>query len=459
MSTTIAAISTALSPAGISVIRISGDDAIQIADNVFRSDKKSLREMPGYTCAFGGAFHHDRKIDEVIASVFRAPHSYTGEDVVELSCHGGVAVTREILRLIYSAGAVPAAAGEFTKRAFLNGKLNLIEAESVMSIISADSAEQARAAVDIKDGHLSRRINTVKSSLLHTAAHLNAWADYPEEDIPEVTPDAICASLTAAENDLRAILKGYDDGKLLGEGVNTVIIGKPNVGKSTLMNLLSGYDKSIVTSIPGTTRDVIEERINLGGFRLNLIDTAGIRETADEIERIGVDRARQKLSAASLIICVFDSSQPQDIEDEAVLSLLNEAVPAIAIYNKSDLGITHKPNGTLFRSTFTISAKNSSESEREAFITGLEQALSAIFMGDERYDTASALVYNERQRSLTERALTAVNHAYEATVRGETLDAVTIAIEDAIELLCELTGERVTDEVVDRVFHSFCVGK
>lgn len=245
--TTIAAISTAKASAGISVIRISGDDAIPIAERVFTANSdKALSEMKGYTCALGAAYADGEKLDECIATVFRAPHSYTGENIVELSCHGGLYVTNRVLRAVYDAGAEPAQAGEFTKRAFLNGKLDLVEAEAVMDIIAARSRGAVKAALSVKDGALSKRIDEVKTALLSKAAHLSAWADYPEEDIPEVEDNELSAALQNALEELSAILKSYDNGRLLRDGIDTAIVGKPNVGKSTLMNLLAEIGRAHV---------------------------------------------------------------------------------------------------------------------------------------------------------------------------------------------------------------------
>ena len=452
--TTIAAISTAKAAAGISVIRISGDGAIAVGDAVFtaKSDKK-LSDMKGYTCALGTAHADGEPLDECIASVFRAPHSYTGEDVVELSCHGGVYVTARVLRAVYDAGAVAAEPGEFTKRAFLNGKLDLIEAESVMDIISARSRGAVRAALSVKEGALSRRICDIKAALLNKAAHLSAWADYPEEDIPEVEDGALRSALSSAEDELGEVIRGYDNGRILKDGVDTAIIGKPNVGKSTLMNLLAGYDRSIVTSIAGTTRDVVEESVNLDDLVLNLSDTAGIRSTDDEIERIGVDKAKGRLNSAALVLCVFDASQPLTDEDKDIIAAVGGA-PAIAILNKSDLPVTADRSEieAHFGAVIPMSAKKAE---------GINELIAAIkkMCAADGIDTSSALIYNERQRSLAIKTRQSVHEALIALNAGVTYDAVTVSIEEAIAALCELTGERVTDEVVDRVFHSFCVGK
>ena len=454
MSNTIAAISTAQASAGISVIRISGDSAVIIGDRVFRAkSNKTLREMKGYTCALGAAYADGEIIDECIATVFRAPLSYTGEDVVELSCHGGVYVTARILRALYDAGAAAAEPGEFTKRAFLNGKLDLIEAESVMDIISARSHRAARAALNVKDGALSRRIAEIKNELLLKAAHLNAWADYPEEDIPEVEHDALGSALAAAADDLRALINSFDNGRILKDGVDTAIVGKPNVGKSTLMNLLAGYDRSIVTAIAGTTRDVVQESVSLDDLVLNLSDTAGIRTTADEVEKIGVDMALRRMNSASLILCVFDSSQELTDEDFEIISAAQEA-RAIAILNKCDLPL--KTDRSFIEEKFSAVIEMSAK--KAEGISQLIEAIKECCISGE-VDTNSELIYNERQRTLAKAALDSVADAQNALTAGMTYDAVTVSIEDAIASLCELTGERVTDAVVDRVFHQFCVGK
>ena len=452
--TTIAAISTAKATAGISVIRISGEDAIPIAETVFTAytDKK-LSDMKGYTCALGAAYADDEKLDECIASVFRAPHSYTGENVVELSCHGGLYVTNRVLRAVFDAGAEPAQAGEFTKRAFLNGKLDLVEAEAVMDIISARSRTAVKAALSVKDGALSKRIDAVKTALLSKAAHLSAWADYPEEDIPEIEDDELCGALENALEELSAILKGYDNGRVLRDGIDTAIVGKPNVGKSTLMNLLAGYDKSIVTEVAGTTRDVVEESVNLDDLILNLSDTAGIRETEDVVEKIGVDKAKNRMNASSLILCVLDGSKELTEEVEELIEEIGDT-PAIAILNKADLPrfiditLIHKH----FTTVIPMSAKRSE---------GVAELIKAIkqICAIEDFSSTDALIYNERQRNLTKKAFDSTREALTALDIGMTFDAVTISIEEAVGYLCELTGERVTDEVVDRVFHNFCVGK
>ncbi len=451
--TTIAAISTAMQNSGISVIRVSGNKAIEICDRVFKAKSgKKLFEMKGYTAAFGNIYSNGEMIDECIATVFLEPHSYTGENVVELSCHGGLCVTKEVLRTLFENGAVAAEAGEFTKRAFLNSKLDLIEAQAVMDIINAKSKNAVKAAVKIKEGALSKRIQNIKSDLSQKAAHLCAWADYPEEDIPQVSFSNLKEALTEAENKLEVILEQYDNGKILKDGINTVIVGKPNVGKSTLMNLLSGYDKSIITDIPGTTRDIVEENVNLGNITLNLSDTAGIRHSKDLVEQIGVDKAKERLKTASLVLCVFDLAETLSDEDRQILSLI-DGTNSIAIFNKSDLEkkLDTKEIESKVKSKVYMSAKFDDvevlkkEIERVCEITD--------------FDENESLIYNERQRSLTLNAKKSIREAIDALDMGITLDAVTVSIEDAISSLAELTGENVTDSIIDQVFHTFCVGK
>lgn len=454
MEKTIAAISTASGEAGISVIRISGDRAFDIAENIFRPlNNKNIKTMKGYTCAFGAVYDKDNnKIDECILSVFRKPHSYTGENVIELSCHGGYIVTKNVLRTVFEYGASPAEPGEFTKRAFLNNKIDLTQAEAVMDIISAKSDFARKAAVNIKDGALSKKINDIRNILIDKAAHLEAWADYPEEDIKEINEDELLSSLFDVKEKCLDLIKNYDSGQFIKNGINTVIVGKPNVGKSTLMNLLTGYEKSIVTNIPGTTRDIVEETISLGNITLILSDTAGIRESEDVVEKMGVDKAMKKIKNAHMIIAVFDSSVELDDEDKKILETIKD-IPSIIVINKTDL--ENKIDDNIFdkyENVIYMSAKN--ENGLDKLIDKAEE-----IAGIKNFDENSALIYNERQRNLVYETVDSVDEAINALEIHMTYDAVTISIESAIEKLLELTGERVTETVVDKVFHNFCVGK
>ena len=452
--TTIAAISTAQGEGGIGVIRISGENAVEIADRVFQSvSQKKLCDMKGYTAAFGKIVSNGEALDEAVALVFRAPHSYTGEDVVELSCHGGVYITQQVLRAVLSAGAKPAQAGDFTKRAFLNGKLDLTGAEAVIDIITAKSRSAARAALSIKDGALFRRVNAVKDNLLTLAAHLSAWADYPEEDIAEVTDDDILSVCKSAQEELTRLLGTYDSGQTVKEGIDTVIAGRPNVGKSTLMNLLSGYEKSIVTEIPGTTRDIVEDTVVAGDVILRLSDTAGLRETGDVVEKIGVDRAKQRLEQCGLLLAVFDNSRPLEDFDFHLLKTAKD-VPTIAIINKTDLPNQldiSKISDCVSKIIFISAATGEGKDE-------LIRAIAEL-AGTDQLNPSEGILANERQRANVAAALQAVNEATEAVTMGLTYDAVTVTLEDAIGALLEMTGERTSDEIIDRVFHNFCVGK
>ena len=454
MEKTVAAISTANGPGGMGVIRISGEKAFEITDRVFRSvSGKKVCQMKGYTASFGRIEEDGQMIDEAVVLVFRAPHSYTGENVAEISCHGGMYVTKRVLRAVLSAGAAPAQAGEFTKRAFLNGKMGLTEAESVMDIISANGAQAARAALSVHEGSLRKRIDLIKDRLVELAAHLAAWADYPEDEIPEISGTELEEGLLETRDKLRELLDGYDTGRIIKEGIDTVIVGRPNVGKSTLMNLLSGCERSIVTDVPGTTRDIIEETVFLGNVPLRLSDTAGIRITDDVVESIGVKKAKERLLSAGLVFAVFDASVPFNEEDVELIELL-ENVPAVAIVNKTDLET--KTDVSLIRDKIEhvvfISAKNGT-GEKE-----LEKAVEDI-VGYAAYDPSQGVLANERQRSDAEGAYRHINEAIEALEMGITFDAVTVVIEEAINCLLELTGERASEAVVDKVFARFCVGK
>ena len=451
---TIAAISTAQGQGGIGVIRISGDDAIQIADRVFVSvNNKKLCDLKGYSAAFGHVVNNGEVIDEAVALIYRAPKSYTGENVVEISCHGGMYITKEVLRTILSAGAVVADAGEFTKRAFLNGKIDLTEAEAVIDIISAKSKTAARTALCAKNGALWKRIENLKNSLVSTAAHLSAWADYPEEDIAEVDENSLADTFEKALADFDNLLSTYDAGQIIKEGIDTVIAGKPNTGKSTLMNLLAGKDKSIVTDIPGTTRDIIEETVLVRDVVLKLSDTAGIHETGDKVEKIGVDIAKNRLKNCGLVLAVFDGSKALDDDDIKLIEEIKDT-QVIGIINKTDLCVNIDINyiKSKIENVVEISAKDGK---------GYDELADLIenMAGRNNFDPSDGILANERQRNAVERAEKSLKDAKDALDMGMTFDAVTVSLEEAIENLLELTGERVSDVVVDNVFHNFCVGK
>lgn len=454
MSITIAAICTAQGEGGIGVIRISGDDAFEIADKVFKNfNNKKIADMKGYTAAFGKVVYKGEEIDEAVVLVFRAPHSYTGENVVEISCHGGIFITKQVLRAVLDNGAVPAQAGEFTKRAFLNGKIDLTEAEAVIDIISAKSRSAARAALCVKDGALRKKIDSVRDDLLAQAAHLSAWADYPEEDIAEVSDDELFQTFGKAIKILQGLLDTYDSGQAVKQGIDTVIAGRPNVGKSTLMNLLTGFEKSIVTDIPGTTRDIVEDTVVLGDVILRLSDTAGLRDTEDRVEQIGVDRAKKRLEQCGLLLAVFDNNQILNDDDYELIKNAKNTT-TIAIINKVDLKQKLDTDyiNKNFENIVYISAKNSECREK------LTKAVEKI-AGTANLNPSEGILSNERQRLAVANALQSIEEAKSALEAGLTYDAITVSLEDAISNLLELTGESTSDEVIDRVFHNFCVGK
>ena len=454
MEQTIAAVATPNAAGGISVIRVSGEDAIAVCDRCFRSAAgKQLAELEGYRALYGGVWEGGQKLDEAVALVFRSPHSYTGENVVELSCHGGIYITRAVLRAVLDCGARLAEPGEFTRRAFLNGKLSLTQAEAVADLIAAQGGQAAKAALTAMEGSLFRQIAALKDRLLTAAGHLAAWADYPEEELPAVDRETLAGTLRGCDETLGRLLADFDSGRLIRSGVNTVIAGRPNVGKSTLMNLLAGCRRSIVTEIAGTTRDVIEDSVQLGGMLLNLADTAGLRETDDAVEQVGVALSREKLARADLVLAMFDSASPLTEEDYAFIRLL-EGRPAVAVVNKTDLGqaLSESDLRQYFQQIVYISAKNAEGIE--ALTNAIQELLKTL-----QFDPNAPMLANERQRAAAQAAADCLKEARDALAAGLTLDAVTVSVEGALEALLELNGERVTDAVVDEVFSHFCVGK
>lgn len=451
---TIAAISTGMAAGGIGIVRISGENAIKIADSIFSSvSGRKIGDISGYCALYGKAVDGEAVLDTAVALLFRAPKSYTGEDVVEISCHGGLYITKRVLRAALSAGAVPAEPGEFTKRAFLNGKMDLTGAESVMNLISAQGEEAEKIALRILEGGLFKEIKKISDKLLYDMALLSAWVDYPYEEIDELSSENLGGDIRNSIESLEKLINNYDTGRIIIEGVDTAIVGRPNVGKSTLMNLLSGTERSIVTEIAGTTRDIVEDTVTLGGIVLHLSDTAGVRETDDAVESIGVERAVKRLENAQLVLAVFDASRPISDDDRRLIALCKNK-NAIGIINKTDLVENYltdelKEN---FRKLVFISAKTGDGKDR------LEQAVTEL-LGTGNFDTSAATLINERQLECCKNALKALNEAEEALNIGLTMDAVTVCLDSAVESLLVLTGEKATDSVVNEIFTHFCVGK
>ena len=454
MSEVIAAVSTPLMSAGLGVIRISGENAAEIADRVFRSvSGKKLAEISGYSALYGHVFDKKGDIDEVVALNFRAPHSFTGENAVELSCHGSVYILKRTLAALIAAGARLARAGEFTRRAFENGKMDLSAAESVMSLIGAESQLEHSAALSGREGVLFRRIDEIKGELTALSAHLSAWVDFPDEDVPEVSHDELYSGLKRAQKQLNRLICDFDRGKILREGIDTVIVGRPNVGKSTFMNMLCGADRSIVTDIAGTTRDIVEESVSVGGVKLRLQDTAGLHDTNDRVEKIGVEKARRRIETAALVLAVFDGSEPLSNDDLSLIKALKDR-RAIAVINKCDLDMKIETElvSSVIKNTVVLSAKSGENAEM------VEQAILSV-SGLDGLDPTCAMMTTERQRDCVERAKSALNDGIATLEAGLTFDAVGVMLDEAIAALCELSGERVSDSIVDEVFSTFCVGK
>ena len=454
MSQTVAAISTPQNTGGIGIIRVSGDDAIEICSKVFApTGKRNLTELKGYNAAHGYVMYKDERVDECVALVFRAPKSYTGENVVELSCHGGLFVLKKVLRAVLEAGAEPAEAGEFTKRAFLNGKIDLTEAEAVMGIINAQGEEGAKVALNTLDGALSKKIAELNHRLLSASAQMAAWVDYPDEDIEELSDSVLLDTLREVKNELEGLLSRFDAGSAVTKGVETAIVGKPNVGKSALMNLLSGFSRSIVTDIAGTTRDVVEQTVNLGSVLLHLADTAGIHETEDVVESIGVDRAKEKIERATLVLAVFDKSRELTEADEEILSLCKNK-RAVAILNKSDLEL--KADIDKIKEAIADSVDLCALSGDG--LTALREITERLLCVNE-LDTSAAVLSTERQRKNTLEAVSAIDEAIDGILMGMTMDAINVCVDTAVSSLLQMTGEKATDAVVNEVFSQFCVGK
>lgn len=449
---TIAAIATPAGDGALGVIRISGEDAIAIADKVFFPfSVGSLSELEGYKAAYGEIKDGETVLDDAVALVFKAPHSFTGENTVEISVHGGSIMLRSVLRLIFKMGAFPAEAGEFTKRAFLNGKTDLTKAESIMGLISAQSEAELKLSRAAHQGKISRKIAELEANLIAADAAISVYSDYPDEDIDGLNNVNFTEMLKNGKNELSKILSDYDAGRVIREGIDTAIVGKPNVGKSTLMNMLSGSERSIVTEIAGTTRDIIEETVTVGDIILRLSDTAGIHNTEDTVESIGVERAKEKFKQAQLVLAVFDSTSPLTEDDFYLLNSLSKE-NTIIIINKTDLApLTEYDAFNGFYKVETSAKNNVGYEELKEKIAEITKASSLT--------PESTVLINERQRACAERAFDGISEALNALEAGLTIDAVGICLDDALAALLELNGKRITTEVADEIFRRFCVGK
>ena len=455
MSDTIAAIATPGQPSAIGILRLSGPDTCAALDAVFRAKngRPAAQQRPRAMVLGELLDETGQVIDSVLCVHFPAPHSYTGEDCAELHCHGSPIVLDTGLRALFASGCRQAGPGEFTKRAFLNGQLDLLQAESVADLIDAETAQQAHNAVCQLDGALSRTVARIYDGLMDMAARFYAVVDYPDEDIEDLQREQMLDTLRRAQNDLEALVAGFSRGRLLKLGVPTVLLGKPNAGKSSLLNALLGYDRAIVTDIAGTTRDTVEEKVLVGGVLLRLTDTAGIRNSADRIEAMGVERCRQAAQRAALALLVLDGSQTLTDEDEQAMAAAEQTPRLLVLVNKSDLPqkLDTAALAERFPRVLHISAQTG------AGLDTLAETVAALYPAGET--PAGELLTNARQADAVERALSAVAEARGALDMGMTPDMVLTDCEAALEALGELNGKRIREDLVDTIFSRFCVGK
>ncbi|ABB15607.1 tRNA uridine-5-carboxymethylaminomethyl(34) synthesis GTPase MnmE [Carboxydothermus hydrogenoformans] len=460
MEDTIAAISTPLGEGGIGIVRVSGPGAIEAVKNVFiPRQSKDLSKVPSFTLHYGKIVDPaDGKIvDEVLVSVMRAPKSYTGEDVVEINCHGGIVAVEKVLELILKQGIRLAEPGEFTKRAFLNGRIDLSQAEAVIDIIRAKTEASLKLAGRQLSGELREKINAVRQKIINILAFIEVSIDYPEYEFDEVTPETALKNIDEIINDVRRLLSSYERGRILREGITAVIAGKPNVGKSSLLNALLRKKRAIVTDIPGTTRDVIEDYLNLKGIPVKIVDTAGIRETEDLVEKLGVEKTREYLNQADVTLFVVDVSIGIDEDDEKILSLINKD-KSLLVINKIDL-LQGKVNfeqyavKTGIKNFVPFSARNFEGLEI------LENKLYEILIPEQEGEGESALISNLRHKNYLEKALNSLLSAKESIASGEPVDLVAIDLNEALRELGAITGDALGDEIINEIFSQFCVGK
>lgn len=453
MSHVIAAISTGLSVSAIGILRLTGDGCADVAGKVFSLNNNTpLTDAPNRKLMLGVLHDKDgRPIDQCMAVYTRGPHSYTGEDTVEIQCHGSPAVLAAGLDALYQAGAKPAKRGEFTKRAFLNGQLGLTQAEAVIDLIEAETADAAANAVGQVSGVLQKKLNPIYSDLTDLCSHFHAVLDYPDEDIEDFGLDNYADTLRANAKALYSLLQTYGQGRILRQGVSAAIVGKPNVGKSSLLNALAGFERVIVTDIAGTTRDTVEETVMLGKTRLRLIDTAGIRETDDKIEAMGVERSKKAVENADLVLFICDGSKPLTQEDQTVINTCADHENAIALINKSDLGNAVVPGDLPFMNIIRICAKTGE---------GLDLLANTVdMMFENQTPCDGSILTNPRQFDAIRRAYESMLSAMQGLKLGLTPDAVLTDVESAMEAMGEVTGATVREDITARIFERFCVGK
>lgn len=457
MSTTIAAIGTALSNSGISIIRISGKDSLNIINKIFISSSK----LEPNHIIYGKIVDKNEVLDNVLVSYFKAPHSYTGEDVCEINCHGGNQITKEILEVVLENGAIMAEPGEFSKRAFLNGKMDLSQAEAVINLINAKTKTESRIAAKNMEGDLSKKIRELREELVELMAKIEVSVDYPEYDYEEVEPNSILELLNKKIAEIQHIVDTYEHGKYIKNGVNVAILGKPNVGKSSLLNNLANYEKAIVTNIPGTTRDIVEETINLGNIILNISDTAGIRDTEDIIEKIGVEKSLKILEEMDLVLYLINGKDGITEDDFNILSKIqNKGLKYITVINKSDLTTKDDLNAIIkklekknINKPVCISVKNNSG------IDELKSKIIELFDASDLDYSHELIITNERHKDLLKKAIGYLNEAKNEISMGQPIDIVSIYVKKSTKTLGEIIGADVTEDIISKIFEKFCLGK
>lgn len=453
---TIAAIATAMTSSGIGIVRISGDEAVSITDRIFEmKNQKKLEDMPTHTIHYGHIHDGDEVIDEVMVLLMRGPKSYTREDTVEIDCHGGVYVMKRILETVIKYGARPAEPGEFTKRAFLNGRIDLSQAESVIDVINSKNEFALKSSLSQLSGSVSEKIKEIRGTVLHEIAFIESALDDPEHISLDGYPEELSGIVSDVIKKIDKLLANSDNGKMLKEGISTVIVGKPNAGKSSLLNSLVGEEKAIVTDIAGTTRDVLEEQINLNGILLNIIDTAGIRDTEDVVEKIGVERAKKYLNNADLVIYVVDTSTALDENDHEIMELLKDR-HAIVLLNKSDLSpvtTVEDIRKHLDKKMISISAKE------QTGMDDLEETIKEMFFSGEVTFNDEVYITNIRHKTSLQEALRSLNLVLQSIADDMPEDFYSIDLMNAYEELGNIIGESVEDDLVNEIFSKFCMGK